>query len=100
MQDETCIARSRCRVHSAREGRGMATEREAIDVDEGALNRETHLRILQAGAECLARFGNDKTSVQDVADMAKVSRATVYRYFPDRAALFQSVTMHERERIR
>ena len=56
---------------------------------------ETVRRILEAGSACLARFGNEKTSIQDVADAAGLSRATIYRYYPDRAQLFQAVTDRE-----
>jgi AcrR family transcriptional regulator len=37
---------------------------------------------LRAAYESIARFGLGKTSVDDVARIAKVSRATVYRHFP------------------
>ena len=39
-------------------------------------------RLLQAGYDCVARWGLAKTTVEDVARAAGVSRATVYRYFP------------------
>src|ERR1700737_6325 len=65
-----------------------------VSVDELAGN-ETVVRILDAGSACLARFGNEKTSIQDVADAAGVARATIYRYYPDRAHLFQAITDHE-----
>ncbi len=39
-------------------------------------------RLLQAGYQCAARWGLAKTTVEDVAREAGVSRATVYRYFP------------------
>ncbi len=38
-------------------------------------------RLLDAAAESFARLGVAKTTVEDVARTAKVSRATVYRYF-------------------
>jgi AcrR family transcriptional regulator len=38
-------------------------------------------RILNAAETCFARFGVLKTTVEDIAKLAKVSRATVYRYF-------------------
>lgn len=38
--------------------------------------------MLEAGYACVARYGIGKTTVEDVARMARVSRATVYRYFP------------------
>ena len=39
-------------------------------------------RILEGTYACVARYGMGKTTVEDVAREARVSRATVYRYFP------------------
>ncbi len=39
-------------------------------------------RILQATYDCVARRGLARTTVEDAAKEAGVSRATVYRYFP------------------
>jgi len=39
-------------------------------------------RILQATYDCVARWGLSKTTVEDAANEARLSRATVYRYFP------------------
>ena len=39
-------------------------------------------RILEATYTCVARWGFSKTTVEDAAREAGVSRATVYRYFP------------------
>jgi AcrR family transcriptional regulator len=39
-------------------------------------------RILQATYDCVARWGLAKTTVEDAARAAGLSRATVYRYFP------------------
>ena len=39
-------------------------------------------RVLEATYACVARYGISKTTVEDVAREARVSRATVYRYFP------------------
>jgi len=38
--------------------------------------------LLQATYDCVARWGLAKTTVEDAAREAGVSRATVYRYFP------------------
>jgi len=43
---------------------------------------DTRARILEATYACVARFGLFKTTVEDAAREAGVSRATVYRYFP------------------
>lgn len=39
-------------------------------------------RLLEAGYACIARYGIAKTTIDDVAREATMSRATVYRYFP------------------
>jgi AcrR family transcriptional regulator len=39
-------------------------------------------RLLQATYDCVARWGLAKTTMEDAARAAGVSRATVYRYFP------------------
>lgn len=39
-------------------------------------------RILEATYACIARSGLDRTTVEDAAREAGVSRATVYRWFP------------------
>lgn len=46
-----------------------------IDADEAKR------RLVDAAESCFERYGVVKTSVEDIADAAKVSRATVYRYF-------------------
>jgi AcrR family transcriptional regulator len=46
------------------------------------VNPEVRERLLQATYVCVARWGLAKTTVEDAAREAGVSRATVYRYFP------------------
>jgi AcrR family transcriptional regulator len=46
------------------------------------VNPEVRERLLQATYTCVARWGLSKTTVEDAAREAGVSRATVYRYFP------------------
>jgi AcrR family transcriptional regulator len=46
------------------------------------VNPEVRERLLQATYDCVARWGLAKTTVEDAAREARVSRATVYRYFP------------------
>lgn len=45
---------------------------------------ETRDRILQAALDLFLRQGIRKTSIDDVAERAGVTRVTVYRYFSDR----------------
>jgi AcrR family transcriptional regulator len=46
------------------------------------VNPDVRERLLQATYDCVARWGINKTTVEDAASEAGVSRATVYRYFP------------------
>lgn len=48
-------------------------------------------RIVAAALELVARTGLAGLAMEDVAEQAGVSRATVYRLFPGKAALFQAV---------
>ena len=54
-------------------------------------------RIVQAARRCLERWGADKTSMDDVAGEAGVSRMTVYRAFGDKAKLITAVVVLEQE---
>lgn len=42
---------------------------------------DTRTRILEAAVSCIERWGLAKTSLEDVANEAGLSRATVYRHF-------------------
>lgn len=48
-------------------------------------------RILAAAEVCFSHFGFQKTSMEDIAREAGVSRRSVYRHFPDKALLFSAV---------
>jgi TetR/AcrR family transcriptional repressor of mexCD-oprJ operon len=69
-------------------------------VARGRLQERVARAILDAAAEELARAG-ERASMNDVAAAAGVARATVYRYFPSRQALLDSlaeVAVHEASR--
>lgn len=67
----------------------MATSRAAAAVaDQDDLDRRE--QILEAANQCFTQLGIQRTSVQDVARMAAVSRGTVYRYFEDRNILIEA----------
>ena len=51
--------------------------------------------ILAAAAGCISRFGFDKTSMNDVAESAHLTRAIVYQYFPGKEALFDALLFRE-----
>jgi AcrR family transcriptional regulator len=60
---------------------------------------EARERVLDAAEECFTRFGVSKTTVEDVARAAGISRATVYRYFSDgRDEIILGVVLRETDR--
>lgn len=60
---------------------------------------EARSRVLDAAEECFTRFGVSKTTVEDVARAAGISRATVYRYFSDgRDEIILGVVLRESQR--
>jgi len=67
---------------------GAAEPPAAVDADDEALRvvgldaGSTAASVIRAVVACAARWGIDKTTVDDVAREAGVSRATVYRLFP------------------
>ncbi len=46
------------------------------------MERPSRQRILEATYACVARWGVAKTTIEDAAREAGLSRATIYRYFP------------------
>ena len=62
------------------------------------VQNEVVQQILDAGSAWLTRFGNEKTTIQDVAQASGISRATIYRYFPGRAQLLQAITDYDQAR--
>jgi AcrR family transcriptional regulator len=61
-------------------------EAAADDADQ-TVQATREAEIVRAALRCFRQFGMQKTTLQDVADAAGLSRATVYRYFPDRSVL-------------
>lgn len=56
----------------------------------------SEVRVIDAALACVARWGVTKTSLDDIAREAGVSRATVYRLFPGgKAPLLRAVVAHE-----
>src|SRR3974390_1783547 len=57
------------------------------------------VRIVDAARACVARVGPAKTTLDDVAREAGCARATVYRCFPGKQALFAALVACEAERV-
>lgn len=57
------------------------TPRESWRNDTPSTVDEARDRLIDAAEACFSRFGVSKTTLEDIASQAGVSRATVYRYF-------------------
>jgi AcrR family transcriptional regulator len=68
--------------------------KERLDDEDAA--RE---RLLNAAEVCFERFGMRRTTIDDVAREAKVSRSTVYRYFDGRGDLIVAAYMRESDAV-
>jgi AcrR family transcriptional regulator len=68
--------------------------KERVDNEDDA--RE---RLLNAAEICFERFGLRRTTIDDVAREAKVSRSTVYRYFDGRGDLLVGAYMRESDAV-
>ena len=58
------------------------------------LEAETRRRIAESAVELHGTVGPSRTSLSAVAERAGVRRSTLYRHFPDEAALFGACSAH------
>lgn len=58
------------------------------------LEEGTRRRITESAVELHTTLGPSRTSISAVAERAGVRRSTLYRHFPDEAALFAACTKH------
>jgi AcrR family transcriptional regulator len=54
-------------------------------------------RILDAGEQCIRRFGIRRTSMGEVARVGKLSRGSIYRYFRDKDTLVEGIFRRQQE---
>ena len=52
-------------------------------------------RIKKAAAECLARFGYEKTTMEDIAARVGLNKASLYYYYRNKEAIFTDVVIQE-----
>lgn len=52
-------------------------------------------RIRAAAAECLARFGYEKTTMDDIAGLVGLNKASLYYYYKNKEAIFTDVVIQE-----
>ncbi len=70
---------------------------DGADIGDMAEGVSTRQRILVATAEALARSGQTKLSLSEVALQAGVSRPTLYRWFASKEELLDAFGLYERE---
>jgi AcrR family transcriptional regulator len=66
---------------------------------DGAPADRTTARVLDAALEQFEEFGIRRTTMEDVARRARVSRVTIYRRFPSKDALVETVILGEAQRF-
>lgn len=66
---------------------------------ESARSARTKKRIVEAGHECIRASGIRRTTMEEVAEKAGVSRAALYRHYPNKQALVDVVLMRNGSRI-
>jgi AcrR family transcriptional regulator len=62
------------------------------------MGSDTKTEILAAAANCFARFGYDKTTLDDIGRMVGVNKASLYYYFENKEAIFAEVIAEESQR--
>src|SRR5262245_31356065 len=71
---------------------------DAALASDASASEKTRELILDAARDCMLRYGIRRTSIQEVARFARVSRGSVYRYFPDKPALIAAVVARSSQR--
>ncbi|MBC7360896.1 MAG: TetR/AcrR family transcriptional regulator [Candidatus Aminicenantes bacterium] len=62
-------------------------------------NNQPYQRILERSRELFFRYGYSRLSMDEIAEDLGVSKATLYRYFPDKEALLRAVIGKTQEQI-
>ncbi|MBL8652399.1 MAG: TetR/AcrR family transcriptional regulator [Sphingopyxis sp.] len=62
-------------------------------------DNSTQERILRAAYDCFEQYGIGKTTIENIASRAKVSRPTVYKYYPSKDAILDEISVRETWRV-
>jgi len=52
-------------------------------------------RIIEAAEDCFRERGVKQATMQQIAERARITRATLYKYFPNKSALLQEIVRRE-----
>lgn len=56
-------------------------------------------RIVRAAYKCFERYGIERTSIEEIAREAGVTRPTVYRYFPNKLHILDLISTEESRKV-
>jgi len=62
-----------------------------------SLPADLKLRILERSRELFFKYGYSRLSLDELAEDLGISKATIYRYFPDKKSLLRAVMVETRE---
>ncbi|MCA9904828.1 MAG: TetR/AcrR family transcriptional regulator [Anaerolineae bacterium] len=72
-------------------------------MDEGSMHSKRHAarqqKILDAAFTLITHYGYDKTTVDDIARAAGISKGAIYLHFKSKEALFEALLLRESEKI-
>lgn len=60
---------------------------------------ESAARIVESARTCFERYGIQKTTIEDIAKAAGVSRPTVYKHFPGKMEIVDHISLSEVDKI-
>jgi AcrR family transcriptional regulator len=61
---------------------------------------EVREKIIESAIECFAKTGFDRTKMEDIANIAGVSKGTLYLYFRSKEDLFYGICQNNLEKIK
>lgn len=76
----------------------MPRRKNTIGVSWGN-NAESRKVVREAALACFRQYGVHRTSMEDIAEAADISRKTLYRVFEDRTALVEHLIAHRMAEI-
>src|SRR5581483_2638072 len=82
------------RGRSAGNGAAMIETRRVAESVKSASPEETRERILTAAREVIAKKGKRGATTREIADVAGVNEATIFRHFGTKEALIVAVAQH------
>jgi len=77
----------------------MSRARAASAPRQGGQQTNSYERIVRAAYMCFERYGVERTSIEDIAREAGVTRPTVYRYFRGKMQIVDLISAEESRKV-